>query len=472
MEPRIRKILIVDDAKDSRILARRILEAAGFEVVEDASVDGAAARLQEDHPHAILLDLRMEGRDGFDLLRVRRQSKALSAIPVLVLSGAGDQDSVLAALSLGANDFLLKPINAKLLLMRLKRQLREKDFLRCDIEQRKETAKLTVPASLVRISDSHISINAPVRFQPGSNIELLSALFSEQNFGGLVWNVGDMSAVPAGAGLYRATLNAVGTRETLKKRLNDLGLAPNAAKISASEQMNPAKSPRAGVFVLDDDLTFNAVVRAVLKKFGVTCTAFSTREDLFRALETNTPGLLMLDLNVNGTRDGLEVLRECRERSGKAFPVVIISGESNPSIMAHALESGAVDYLVKPFTHDVLATRLMQHFDSVQLNNARLGLKPDIELEHEMSISFPVEMKSVDEGRLSFFSKHLVAKGSVIQIGGPLIGEILGSSAPALVTVTSSSLHGQRFLLEAEPDNSNTDIMRNLRTWIAKTNGN
>jgi phosphoserine phosphatase RsbU/P len=109
-------VLIIDDDSLVRQAFRRILERAGF-VVWDAD-DGAngIARFRELSPSVVLLDLRMPGRDGLDVLSELVQEAPET--PILVVSGAGTMTDVVEALRRGAWDFVTKPILDNELLVR------------------------------------------------------------------------------------------------------------------------------------------------------------------------------------------------------------------------------------------------------------------------------------------------------------------------------------------------------------------
>jgi|SRR5581483_11260 len=76
-------VLVVDDEPDIRLIARVVLTSAGHEVVEAASGEDALELLDERRPDAVLLDVRMPGMDGWQVLdRVRRQGP----LPVVIFT--------------------------------------------------------------------------------------------------------------------------------------------------------------------------------------------------------------------------------------------------------------------------------------------------------------------------------------------------------------------------------------------------
>jgi two-component system nitrogen regulation response regulator NtrX len=109
------RVLIVDDDAANRLAVRTILAGAGFEVTETGDAFTALDAIDRDTPHAVLLDIKMPGMDGLGLLSNLRQRAV--EVPVVVLTGHGDEVTAASCLEAGADAFLDKPPErAKLLL--------------------------------------------------------------------------------------------------------------------------------------------------------------------------------------------------------------------------------------------------------------------------------------------------------------------------------------------------------------------
>ena len=115
------KIMVVDDEISIRRLLRNTLERAGYLVVEAIDGRGAIACAAAEHPAAILLDLGLPDRDGLGLIPVLRQR---ADVVILVVSARDATDEKVAALDLGADDFVTKPFDTDELLARLRVALR------------------------------------------------------------------------------------------------------------------------------------------------------------------------------------------------------------------------------------------------------------------------------------------------------------------------------------------------------------
>jgi two-component system response regulator HydG len=116
--PETARILIIDDDRAFRVGTGALLADEGYEVEAASSGDEGLEKLREDAFDMVLLDLRMEGRTGLSVLEELRQSG--DDVPVLMLTGFATVDSAVAALKLGADDYLTKPCDNALLRSKIK----------------------------------------------------------------------------------------------------------------------------------------------------------------------------------------------------------------------------------------------------------------------------------------------------------------------------------------------------------------
>lgn len=115
------KILIVEDDAHIRRLLRATMQRAGHDVVEAADARAALALLDIEKPDVVLLDLGLPDRDGLELIGPIRQR---SAATIIVVSARDDSGEKVAALDLGADDYLTKPFDTDELLARIRATLR------------------------------------------------------------------------------------------------------------------------------------------------------------------------------------------------------------------------------------------------------------------------------------------------------------------------------------------------------------
>jgi len=113
------QILIVDDDAASRKLLAKMLSATGYVCRESDNASDALKVVHEEQPAMLLLDFKMPGIDGAEALRRLRadSNPAVAQIPVIMLTGHGENE--VTCLNAGADDFVIKPINAEVLRARI-----------------------------------------------------------------------------------------------------------------------------------------------------------------------------------------------------------------------------------------------------------------------------------------------------------------------------------------------------------------
>jgi two-component system KDP operon response regulator KdpE len=138
MATRQPRVLAVEDDPAALEFARASLEGQGLLVLLAASGAEALRLLREDAPDLVLLDLVLPDIDGFELLR---QLRALSAAPVIILTGRDAEAARVRGLELGADDYVTKPFSPAELAARIRAVLR------------RAGAAGTLHAGLVRVDD-------------------------------------------------------------------------------------------------------------------------------------------------------------------------------------------------------------------------------------------------------------------------------------------------------------------------------
>lgn len=115
------RVLIVDDEEEIRRAVSRALIGRDYEVSEAADGDEALTVAASWQPDLVVLDLNLPGMDG---LEVCKQLRRRSQVPILVLSVREDETDKVAALDLGADDYLTKPFGVEELMARVRALLR------------------------------------------------------------------------------------------------------------------------------------------------------------------------------------------------------------------------------------------------------------------------------------------------------------------------------------------------------------
>lgn len=116
-------VLIIDDEIHIRRLTARVLEVAGYRVLEAASGAQALRLIEETRPDVITCDISMPGMTGFEVLEAIKTRPATALIPVIMLTAIGEEKDAVRATELGAADYITKPFSSMNLLDTIKRQL-------------------------------------------------------------------------------------------------------------------------------------------------------------------------------------------------------------------------------------------------------------------------------------------------------------------------------------------------------------
>ena len=114
------RVLVVDDDPANVQIVTSVLSVSGFLV--DSALDGRQAipRMEDFNPDAVLLDLMMPGRDGFELCRLMRVNPRFAHTSVVMITGLQDMDARQRGLECGATDFILKPWKPEDLVIRVR----------------------------------------------------------------------------------------------------------------------------------------------------------------------------------------------------------------------------------------------------------------------------------------------------------------------------------------------------------------
>ncbi len=113
-------ILVVDDNKITTKLLRRYLEANGYEAQEAYDGVDCLEKVKERHPDAVVLDVMMPRMDGYETVKHLKEDEATRHIPVVIVTALNDVANQLKSIEAGADDFLSKPIEEKLLIAKVK----------------------------------------------------------------------------------------------------------------------------------------------------------------------------------------------------------------------------------------------------------------------------------------------------------------------------------------------------------------
>ena len=384
------KILIADDDDALRAVVSEYLQALGYATVSTATGDTVVEHARAERPAVILLDVDMPGLDGYSACRLLKTDAELSHIPVIFMTTRAGLDERLAGLTLGADEFLPKPLDMLELALRIRlladrsrgarqvtpdvagdRALDYQAFLSAARDALQRTggavAMLRVPGERRRqvgealvgelrrrdivgaLDGTHLLVMFP-QLTAAAARDGLAPVF--KTLAGQDIDVhGGIAAAEAGstieALLARADEALVQARYTAQPTAIWSERPPAPAQASASPI----------VLLADDDPEVARIVDAHMRAAGYSTAIAFDGEQAWSALQTRTPDVLVLDLMMPKA-NGFDVLTRLRHASGRRPKVVVLSARGREQDVTRAFELGADDYMNKPFNPQELLARV------------------------------------------------------------------------------------------------------------------
>ncbi len=122
------RILVVDDSPDDVNFIKTVLEQEGYEILSAGDGQEGMTKIRQIKPDAIVLDIMMPVKNGFDTCKELKADEKLAKIPVLILTAVGDhltqtEYTKAQGLELESEDYITKPISPEVLKTRLKEVL-------------------------------------------------------------------------------------------------------------------------------------------------------------------------------------------------------------------------------------------------------------------------------------------------------------------------------------------------------------
>lgn len=145
------KILVVDDEERIRRLLKMYLEREDYIIDEAENGDDALTKALENDYHLILLDLMMPGKDGIEVCRELRETKAT---PVIMLTAKGEEVNRVQGFEVGTDDYIVKPFSPREVVLRVKALLRRSSSMNF-IQTETTTKDVIVFTHLTIDNDAH-----------------------------------------------------------------------------------------------------------------------------------------------------------------------------------------------------------------------------------------------------------------------------------------------------------------------------
>jgi DNA-binding response OmpR family regulator len=220
--------------------------------------------------------------------------------------------------------------------------------------------------------------------------------------------------------------------------------------------------------VIDDDPMFRAALEAVFPRFGLEVRSTDDPRRFVELSRQLKPDLHVVDLVLTDIK-GFELIKQVRAADPRAV-ILVISGVGEKADIAHALEMGANDFILKPLDRVHLASKLSRYVDTARLRENRSQAVEPPDGRAPARLGFGLEVTEVDELGLMLSTRHLVPKGTVLRLKTDFFARVAGVAAveEVLVTVASTELDPGTGLYSAyvEFDEPPAELVDGLRKWL------
>ena len=333
-----RRVMVVDDHGAHRDLMTDLLVPLGFDLRVAADARTCLSTAADWRPDIFLLDLRMPGMDGRELVLRLRETEAGRA-PIIFISanapemGVGDQQGLAGCL------VLPKPLDLQVLLHEMAERL-NLDWAPDPAPTRRDDREATETI-------------------PGLSFAQVAALKEV-----------------AGARLRAGPARAAGS---VRPRAAGSGAGPGAAsrpgrpipagRVSEGAGRRPL-TQRTAILVIDDAPDTLGLLDEVLDRAGYLVLMAQSGQAAFNVLENSRPDIILIDAVMPGM-DGLEVCLRLKSAPDFAgIPVIFMTGLTETEHLVRAFEAGAADYVTKPLQLQELLVRLQVHLTTSRRTEA------------------------------------------------------------------------------------------------------
>lgn len=364
------RVLIVEDDAEQRAIIGSAVRGSGYEVVEAERGDQALAAARAHRPSVILLDIDLPGLDGLSVCRQLRTDADLRTTAIVFATARGSALDRGAGLALGADDYIVKPIDSGDLLLRLDLALRRRASAQ-PVEDGVADYPAFAAGASVAVAEGPAAL-ALVRV-PRRQSEVIAALSMNLRrrdrlgrFDGrhLIVLMPGVSARAAADRLRPIVAEAAGPdgefQVGVAASTDEAGHTLDALIAIADDALDrrepsAAAAPRM-VLVAEDEPDISRLIDSQLRAAGYRTQVVHDGRRAAEAIRSGGTDAAVLDLMLPGL-SGFDVLAGTRLVPSRPR-VVVVSGRGREVDVTRAFDLGADDYIMKPFSPQELLARL------------------------------------------------------------------------------------------------------------------
>ncbi len=366
------RVLVVEDDEAQRKVVSAWLRGAGYQVTGTGDGNDAFTRARIDRPALIILDVDLPGTDGHAVCRKLKTSPDLASTPVVFMTTRATLNDRLTGVALGADDYLIKPVDQAELLLRIAILLNARAAVPAEADGGLLTYEALAFAAqdLLRHEIASLALVRLPRGQESAGAQLIAGakrstdLVAMLDASHVVWLLPGETRDAAALRVGSVVTSASGMTSGLTAMTSPATRSLEALLAEADQQLNsarfdalPSATAKAPLVLLaDDDPAIMRIVDAQLKAAGYRTQMVFDGVAAGLAVAEKEPDVLLLDLMMP-KRTGFDVLAEIGQRA-KRPRVIVLSARGREEDVTRAFSLGADDYMTKPFSPQELMARV------------------------------------------------------------------------------------------------------------------
>jgi DNA-binding response OmpR family regulator len=394
---RAHRVMVVEDDEDQREVACINLRAAGYTAVPVPAGDEVIEVARAQHPDLVLLDANLPGIDGYTVCRLLKSDPDLAGTPVIFTTVRASLDDRMVGLMLGADDYLVKPLDMPELMLRVQILLSRRahrattavraDHLPADLRDldyetfialaREQLGLLPGTLALVRVPEARLAESfAALRvesrrrdlvacYDPAHIILLMAEMpvtRARERLGELVSRLGPGDPPRFQVGLAYSPAPGAKSFETLLAESDQaiVSARKQGVLVAAAGELEPpapaADVIRGTILIADDDPDLTRLIDVQARAAGYRTVLAADGSEALRAIEADHPDLVIIDMMMP-RMTGFDVLTAIRHQPARPR-VIVLSARGREQDVTRAFALGADDYVTKPFSSQELLARM------------------------------------------------------------------------------------------------------------------
>jgi two-component system, cell cycle response regulator len=392
-----RRVMVVEDDEDQREVVSINLRAAGYIAIPVPAGDQVFEVARVQHPDLILLDANLPGMDGYTVCRLLKADPELAGVPVIFTTVRSSLDDRMVGLMLGADDYLIKPLDMAELMLRvqiliarraqkpvalvpaagLPPDMRDLDYETFTALAREQLGLLPGTLALVKLPEARLietysALRSDSRrrdlvacYDPSHIILLMVEMplaKARERLGDVIARLGPGEPPRFQVGLAYSPGPGAKPFEALLAEADQAAVAArqHGVLLAVAGELLPAAQAvehlRGTIVLADDDPDVTRLIDAQLRSASYLTILAADGAAAITAIDEHHPDLVIVDMMMP-RMTGFDVLSAVRQRTVRPR-VLVLSARGREQDITRAFALGADDYVTKPFSPPELLARM------------------------------------------------------------------------------------------------------------------